>query len=135
MKDFTSFDKIMWRNALPLVSPDPDHVGPERMDSDSSSGREAALTTSSDEDQPSLTLDTQAGPRLPSPPSCTGILDIGCLVNALMSPDEVKAGVESLTEQIYQHLTSHFVSPMGYKFPDTYMNKCNGSFQQKWLSK
>ena len=64
------------------------------------------------------------------------ILDVGELVKISASSEQLESAIHSLTNsEKYQYLTEHFKPSKEYRFPSTYMNKCNRSFQHKWLTK
>lgn len=64
------------------------------------------------------------------------VLDVGELVKTSASSEQLESAIHSLTNsEKYQYLTEHFKPTKGYQFPSTYMNKCNRSFQHKWLTK
>ena len=58
--------------------------------------------------------------------------------DALMSPDELKVGIESLTDtEIHSvsYKSLHATDGVTSSHADTYMNNCNRSCQQNWLTK
>lgn len=64
------------------------------------------------------------------------VTDIGILLNATFSPEEVEARITQLSSgEKYEYLTSHFVPPANYTFPSVYMNGCNREFKSSWLKK
>ena len=66
----------------------------------------------------------------------TVMLDLGNIINALMSPEKVEEAINSLTSgEKYSYLTSHFQPSNEYVFPSVYMNKSNRKFQAEWLKK
>ena len=70
-------------------------------------------------------------------PGCLprSLLDVGNLVKSVASK-KLESAVDFLTDsEKYGYLTGHFRPPREYKFPSTYMNKCNRSFQGSWLAK
>lgn len=65
-----------------------------------------------------------------------GLLDVGDFVKTSITNEELESVIGSLTDsERYQYLTEHFRPPKGCKYPSTYMNKCNRSFQESWLTK
>ena len=71
-----------------------------------------------------------------TPPPTVTTVDLGNIINALMSPEEVDKAINSLTSgQKYTYLTNHFQPSNEYVFPSVYMNKSNRQFQAEWLKK
>ena len=94
---------------------------------DDSEDQDNATSIASPSENPgpsSSTLSVLSG-SVVSPP----ILDVGELVKS-SSSEQLESTVHSLTNsQKYQYLTNHFKPSRGYRFPSTYMNKCNRSFR------
>ncbi|CAM1294552.1 Uncharacterised protein r2_g385 [Pycnogonum litorale] len=60
--------------------------------------------------------------------------DIGKLVNASMTVDEVEYVIKNLTaDQKYNLLRNHFQPGNGFEFPPTYDGNCFRTFQASWL--
>jgi len=72
----------------------------------------------------------------PSSSASGAISDVGDLLKTAATSKELELLVDALTdEEKHQILTGHFRPSKGYKFPSNYMNGCNRSFQETWLSK
>ena len=127
------------------VLPGPDAAGELQAGSGRVSNAETRGSTVEDGDGDTLeaqndemSVDVEHPVAVSTPvPGCLprSLLDVGNLVKSVAS-EELESAVDILTDsEKYGCLTRHFRPPREYKFPSTYMNKCNRSFQESWLTK
>jgi len=83
------------------------------------------------------TSNANPGPESVAKTSRTnGLVDVGNLVEVSVTSEKLESVIGSLTDsEKYQYLTRHFRPTKEYQYPSTYMNKCNRSFQESWLTK
>ena len=116
---------------------DRDQPGVPLLDADDDELKAQDDEMSLEVEQPVTTSNVRPGPGSVSGTAHPqGLLDVGDLVKPSMTAEELESAVDSLTDsEKHEYLTGHFRPPKEYRFQSTYMNRCNGSFQESWLTK